>query len=61
VQVNQERGTFHAHLLVEGPVVGGRRVEGFDGRFCVADGFLLTFVGVAAEPPGREFNGNVRR
>ncbi len=41
-------GTFTARLLVPGPVVGGRHVEGFDGRWAVRDGLLAT--AIAVEP-----------
>ncbi|MFH9352798.1 4'-phosphopantetheinyl transferase [Kitasatospora sp. NPDC017646] len=41
-------GTFSARLLVPGPVVGGRRLDGFDGRWAVRDGLLAT--AIAVEP-----------
>ncbi|RKT19290.1 4'-phosphopantetheinyl transferase EntD [Streptomyces sp. 1114.5] len=41
-------GTFTARLLVPGPVVGGRRVDGFDGRWAVREGLLAT--AIAVEP-----------
>ncbi|MFD5466399.1 4'-phosphopantetheinyl transferase [Kitasatospora sp. NPDC127059] len=41
-------GTFTARLLVPGPVVGGRRLDGFDGRWAVRDGLLAT--AIAVEP-----------
>lgn len=40
------RGRFHARLLVPGPVVDGVRLTGFDGRWLVADGLVLTTVAV---------------
>ncbi|MFJ8622809.1 4'-phosphopantetheinyl transferase [Kitasatospora sp. NPDC093550] len=40
-------GTFTARLLVPGPVVGGRRIDGFDGRWAVRDGLLATTIAVA--------------
>ncbi|HJD81581.1 4'-phosphopantetheinyl transferase superfamily protein [Kitasatospora aureofaciens] len=40
-------GTFSARLLVPGPVVGGRRLDGFDGRWAVRDGLLATAIAVA--------------
>ncbi|MFJ6622714.1 4'-phosphopantetheinyl transferase [Kitasatospora sp. NPDC091335] len=40
-------GTFTARLLVPGPVVGGRRLDGFDGRWAVRDGLLATAIAVA--------------
>ncbi|MFE6052286.1 4'-phosphopantetheinyl transferase [Kitasatospora sp. NPDC056446] len=39
-------GTFTARLLVPGPLVGGRRVEGFDGRWAVRDGLIATAIAV---------------
>ncbi|WP_030235979.1 4'-phosphopantetheinyl transferase family protein [Streptomyces sp. NRRL S-350] len=41
-------GSFTARLLVPGPVVGGRRVEGFEGRWAVREGLLAT--AIAVEP-----------
>ncbi|MBD0670248.1 4'-phosphopantetheinyl transferase [Streptomyces sp. CBMA156] len=40
-------GTFTARLLVPGPVVGGRQLDGFDGRWAVRDGLLATAIAVA--------------
>jgi 4'-phosphopantetheinyl transferase EntD len=40
------RGTFHARLLVPGPVVGGTRLSGFEGRWLIQDGLVLTMVTV---------------
>ncbi|MFG3198473.1 4'-phosphopantetheinyl transferase [Streptomyces sp. NPDC048208] len=40
------RGTFHARLLVPGPLVGGTRLTGFDGRWLIGDGLVLTAVAV---------------
>ena len=40
------RGRFHARLLVPGPLVDGARLTGFDGRWLVADGLVLTTVTV---------------
>jgi 4'-phosphopantetheinyl transferase EntD len=37
-------GTFRARLLVEGPVVDGRLLAGFTGRWLAADGLVLTAV-----------------
>jgi 4'-phosphopantetheinyl transferase EntD len=49
VRVDPARGTFHAQLLVTNPIVDGRKIAGFDGRFCIRNGFVLTFVGLAAQ------------
>jgi 4'-phosphopantetheinyl transferase EntD len=37
-------GTFTASFLVPGPVVRGRRVDGFTGRWAVQDGLVVTAV-----------------
>ncbi|MEV7770382.1 4'-phosphopantetheinyl transferase superfamily protein [Kitasatospora sp. NPDC086791] len=39
-------GTFTALLLVPGPVVGGRQLDGFDGRWAVRNGLLATAIAV---------------
>ncbi|MFJ4466247.1 4'-phosphopantetheinyl transferase [Streptomyces sp. NPDC089424] len=39
-------GRFHARLLVPGPVVGGRRLGAFDGRWTVQRGLAATAVTV---------------
>ncbi|MFJ8472282.1 4'-phosphopantetheinyl transferase [Kitasatospora sp. NPDC094011] len=39
-------GTFTARLLVPGPVVAGRRLDGFQGRWAVRDGLLATAIAV---------------
>jgi 4'-phosphopantetheinyl transferase EntD len=39
-------GTFHARLLVPGPLVDGRRVEVFDGRWTARRDLLATAVAV---------------
>ncbi|WP_406207574.1 4'-phosphopantetheinyl transferase superfamily protein [Kitasatospora sp. NBC_01560] len=41
-------GTFHAELLVPGPVVGGHRLGSFAGRWAVRDGLLATAITVLA-------------
>ncbi|MGW0994441.1 4'-phosphopantetheinyl transferase family protein [Streptomyces sp. NPDC002520] len=40
------RGRFHARLLVPGPVVGGVRLSGFEGRWLIQGGLVLTVVTV---------------
>jgi 4'-phosphopantetheinyl transferase EntD len=37
-------GTFSVQLLVDGPEVGGRRVNAFSGRWMLARGILLTAI-----------------
>ncbi|MFI6845026.1 4'-phosphopantetheinyl transferase [Kitasatospora sp. NPDC050467] len=39
-------GTFHAELLVPGPVVDGRRLGSFTGRWTVRNGLLATAITV---------------
>ncbi|MCE7080990.1 4'-phosphopantetheinyl transferase superfamily protein [Streptomyces sp. ST2-7A] len=49
-------GAFRARLLVPGPVVAGRRLSGFDGRWLVRGGLVLTVVtvpGSATDADGR--------
>lgn len=44
VTVDPGRRTFHARLLVPGPQVAGRPVDGFAGRWLATERFLLTAV-----------------
>lgn len=37
-------GTFAADLLVRGPIVDGRRIEGFTGRWTVQDNLVVTAI-----------------
>jgi len=54
VTINPADGTFAARLLVEGPVLDGRRLTGFTGRWLARDGLLLTAIAVPrCSPPGR--------
>ncbi|MCT2590723.1 4'-phosphopantetheinyl transferase superfamily protein [Streptomyces sp. N2-109] len=39
-------GRFRAELLVPGPLVGGRRLGHFDGRWTVGQGLVATAIGV---------------
>ncbi|GAA5194709.1 4'-phosphopantetheinyl transferase superfamily protein [Rugosimonospora acidiphila] len=43
-------GTFDARLLVPGPVVGGRRLGGFVGRWMARDGLLITAIALPSTP-----------
>jgi 4'-phosphopantetheinyl transferase EntD len=43
-------GTLRATLLVPGPMVGGVRVDGFDGRWRALARHVATVVAVPAEP-----------
>ncbi|MFF7971376.1 4'-phosphopantetheinyl transferase superfamily protein [Streptomyces sp. NPDC007905] len=40
------RGSFHARLLVPGPLLDGVRLSAFEGRWLIADGLVLTAVTV---------------
>jgi 4'-phosphopantetheinyl transferase EntD len=44
IAVDPCAGTFSARLLVPAPLVDGRTVAGFDGRFLVQDGLVLTAI-----------------
>jgi 4'-phosphopantetheinyl transferase EntD len=42
--VDREAGTFHARVLVEGPLVEGRELTAFDGRWMVREGLVVTAI-----------------
>jgi 4'-phosphopantetheinyl transferase EntD len=44
VVIDPAEGTFSAHLLVPGPTLGGRKLDGFSGRWLAADGLLLSAI-----------------
>ncbi|NKQ27843.1 4'-phosphopantetheinyl transferase family protein [Streptomyces galbus] len=44
-------GTLHARLLVPGPVVGGHRVDRFEGRWTVRRGLVATAITVPHAQP----------
>jgi 4'-phosphopantetheinyl transferase EntD len=46
VTIDHERGTFAARLLVDGPVLDGRPLTGFTGRWLARDGLLLAAIAV---------------
>jgi 4'-phosphopantetheinyl transferase EntD len=48
ITVEPEAGTFCAELLEPGPVLGGRPLTGFTGRWLARDGLLLTAIAVPA-------------
>lgn len=48
VLIDPAAGTFHARLLVPGPRVGGVRLPGFEGRWLVGRGLVLTAITVVA-------------
>jgi 4'-phosphopantetheinyl transferase EntD len=44
--IDPERQTFEARLLVPGPQLAGAELRGFDGRWLVGDGLVLTAIAV---------------
>jgi 4'-phosphopantetheinyl transferase EntD len=46
-------GTFSARLLVAGPRVDDRELDGFNGRWLVRDGLVLTAIALTAATNGR--------
>ncbi|MEU3168555.1 4'-phosphopantetheinyl transferase superfamily protein [Streptosporangium sp. NPDC006930] len=51
-------GTFTARLLVPGPVVDGRELTGFTGRWLVSDGLVVTSIAVPGKSvPGKSVPG----
>lgn len=48
VSIDRERGSFAAHLLVPGPTLNGRKLDGFNGRWLAAEGLLLSAIAVPA-------------
>src|SRR5262249_17943567 len=51
VAIDPVGGTFAVHPLIAGPVVGGRRISGFPGRWLIRDGLVIAAVIAAAEAP----------
>ena len=50
VTINPADGTFAARLLVDGPVLDGRPLTGFTGRWLARDGLLLAAIAVPRRP-----------
>jgi 4'-phosphopantetheinyl transferase EntD len=48
ITVDPAAGTFRARLLVPGPVLDGRELTGFSGRFGVSDTLVVSTIAVAA-------------
>lgn len=44
LRIDPDDGTFSAQLLVQGPTVDGRRIEGFNGRWLSRQGVLVTAI-----------------
>ena len=53
VQIDPANGTFRASLLTTGPIIEGLRLDRMEGRFCIRNGLILTFVGIPARPGER--------
>ena len=50
IRINAADGTFTARLLVPGPVLGGRQLTEFSGRWLARDGLVITSIAVLAGP-----------
>ena len=50
VTIDPDARTFTSRLLVDGPVVAGRRLDGFAGRFTATPDHLATAIAVPATP-----------
>jgi 4'-phosphopantetheinyl transferase EntD len=48
VTIDPVHRTFTARLLVDGPVVNGAPLTGFDGRWLVSDGLIVTAIVITA-------------
>jgi 4'-phosphopantetheinyl transferase EntD len=48
LEIDRDRRSFSARLLVPGPHLDGRELRGFSGRWLVRDGFVLTAIALAA-------------
>jgi 4'-phosphopantetheinyl transferase EntD len=49
VALDRERGAFSAQLLVPGPTLHGRQLDGFRGRWLIADGLVFSAIAVPAD------------
>jgi 4'-phosphopantetheinyl transferase EntD len=52
VTIHPVNRTFTAQLLVDGPVVNGTALTGFDGRWLVSDGLIATAIVITANGNG---------
>jgi 4'-phosphopantetheinyl transferase EntD len=50
VDIDPDAGTFAAKILVEGPVVNGEALTGFEGRWLVGNGLILTAIAIPTAP-----------
>lgn len=48
VAIDPTKGTFSAHLLVPGPTLRGRKLDGFSGRWLADGGLLLSAIALSA-------------
>ncbi len=48
VEIDRAAGTFSASLLVPGPTVGGRMLDGFAGHWIASEGLLLSAIALPA-------------
>jgi 4'-phosphopantetheinyl transferase EntD len=48
LEIDPGAGSFSARLLVEGPIVGAEPLRGFEGRWLVREGLVLTAIAVPA-------------
>lgn len=57
LEADPDAGTFAARLLVPGPVVGGRRLDGFTGRWLADRGLVVTAIALEASADPSEGDG----
>ncbi len=50
VNIDPALGEFHAHLLTNPPIVAGRELTDFAGRFLVRDGLVVTAIALSRNP-----------
>jgi 4'-phosphopantetheinyl transferase EntD len=50
ITIDRARGSFTARLLVPGPILAGREVRGFSGRWSVGDGIVVAAIAVPTSP-----------
>jgi 4'-phosphopantetheinyl transferase EntD len=53
VEIDRQRGSFSARLLVPGPRVEGGELRGFRGSWLAADGLVLAAIALPPEGPAR--------
>jgi 4'-phosphopantetheinyl transferase EntD len=50
IEIDPANGSFSARLLVDGPVVNHSVLTGFEGRWLVSDGFIVTAIAIPRLP-----------